>query len=66
MKIYEYAAVFNPNDSEKKEGEKSTIVISPKQVLCENERAALMLAARDIPDSFLDKMDRVEVAVRPF
>ena len=37
-----------------------------KRVLANSEKEAQMLAARDIPDEFTDKLDRVEIALRPF
>ena len=66
MKLFEYAIVFNPNEAEKKEGVKGTLILAPKYVLGDSVGTVTMLAAREIPESYLDKLDRVEVAVRPF
>jgi hypothetical protein len=56
MKLFEYAAILHPTKKDKEDGKPSQILIPPTHCL-----------AHDIlKDDVLDKLDRVEVAVRPF
>ncbi len=70
MKLYEYAVIYNPlpTKDEKERGEvpKSQLIVDVTRVLSNNDKEAMMLAAREIPESFTDKLDRVEIALRPF
>lgn len=70
MKLYEYAVIFNPlptkDQQERGEKPKSELIVDVKRVLSNSDKEALMLAARDIPAEYTDKLDRVEIAVRPF
>ena len=70
MKLYEYAVIFNPlpTKDERDRGEKplSKLVVDITRVLANNDKEATMHAARAIPTEFTDKLDRVEIAVRPF
>jgi hypothetical protein len=66
MKIFEYAAILHPTKKEKEEGVTSKLIVRPTVCLAADQNAAMVLAARALPESLLDKLDRVEVAVRPF
>lgn len=70
MKLFEYAVIYNPlptkEQNERGEKPKSELIVDVKRVLSNSEKEAMMLAARDIPDAYTDKLDRVEIALRPF
>ena len=70
MKLYEYAVIYNPMQSkeqnERGEKPKSELIVDVKRVLSNSDKEAMMLAARDIPEEYTDKLDRVEIALRPF
>lgn len=66
MKIYEYGVIFHPDAAEKKKGTRDTLIVPVKTILAASTQAATLMAGRDIPETYLDKLDRVEVAVRPF
>ena len=71
MKLYEYAILYHPRPVKTKEGEeekpqRSTLLSDVQRVLANNEKEAAMIAARAIPESHIDKLDRVEIALRPF
>ena len=70
MKLFEYAVIYNPlptkEQVERGEKPKSELIVDVKRVLSNNDKEAAMLAARDIPDAYTDKLDRVEIALRPF
>lgn len=70
MKLYEFAIIYNPlptkDQSERGEKPKSELLVDVKRILANNEKEAGMMAAREIPDTHTDKLDRVEIALRPF
>lgn len=70
MKLYEYAVIYNPiptkDQQERGETPKSELVVDVTRVLSNNDKEAMMLAARAIPDGYTDKLDRLEIALRPF
>lgn len=66
MKIFEFAVILHPTDEERKAGKSSELVVPITAVLAADEKQAGMLAGRAIPEEHLDKLSRMEVAVRPF
>ena len=66
MKLFQYAVIFVPTDSEKKNGQKAEIIVKPTDCLAADEASAALLAGRAIPDHYLDRLDQIQVAVRPF
>lgn len=65
-KLFQYAAFWQPTEQQVKEGQKAKIVIEPKTILASDEKGAMIIAARDIPEEYLDKLDQVQIALRPF
>lgn len=70
-KLFEYALIHHPAPIRAKEGEpqrnpKSVLISGVKQVVAVDEKEVGMLAARELPTEFLDKIDEVEVVIRPF
>ena len=60
MKIFEYAIVFHPTKKARKEDDaKSEILGKVTSVLARDESHAALLAARDIPELYADKLDQV-------
>jgi hypothetical protein len=70
MKLYEYAVIFNPlptkDENERGEKPKSKLVVDVTRALANDDKEAMLLAARAIPQEYTDKLDRVEIALRPF
>ena len=67
MKIFEFAAIYIPEENEgEKQSEKAKIIVQPTTVLAKDEKQAAMLAARALPEEYVNKLDCVEIAVRPF
>jgi hypothetical protein len=70
MKLYEYAIIYTGplTKEEKDRGEtaKSKLVVDVTRVLSNNDKEAMMLAARAIPEEYVNRLDRVEIALRPF
>lgn len=70
MKLYEYAVIYNAaaTKEQKDAGQsgKSILIVPVTHALANNDKEAMMLAARAIPADYTDKLDRVEIALRPF
>lgn len=70
MKLYEYAVIYNPiqTKEQREAGERprSELLVPITTILCHDDKEANMIAARSIPQEFVDKLDRVDIAVRPF
>ena len=68
--LFEYAVLFHPKPTKDPAGNdttpKSTVVVQPTQVLAENEKEVSIKASRQIPESYDDKLELVEILVRPF
>ena len=69
-KLYEYAVLYHPNptkeQSEAGDYPKSEVVVTPTQCLAKDDAQVAMLAARALPEKYTDKLDDVEIIVRPF
>ena len=66
-KLYEYAVIHNPKSKKKDErADKSELVVDVTRVLAKTEQEAVIHASRAIPEKYLDKLDEVEIIVRPF
>jgi hypothetical protein len=72
-KLYEYALIHHPRPVKAKDGEpypalpKSKFINGGvKQVIARDDKEVGMVAAREIPDEFMDKLDEVEIVIRPF
>lgn len=70
MKLFEYAVIYNPKPTkdqmERGENPKSELVVDVTRVLANNDKEAMMLAARSIPEKYTDKLDQLDIACRPF
>lgn len=70
MKLYEYAVIYSPlatkDQADRGETPKSILIVDVKRTLAGSDKEAMMLAARDIPADYTDKLDLVEIAMRPF
>lgn len=70
MKLYEYAIIYNPlatkDQVERGEKPKSVLIVDVQRTLANDDKEAGMIAARAIPEEYVSKLDRVEIALRPF
>lgn len=66
QKIFEFAIISHPSEKEAKDGKTSVMIVKPETILAADERAAMIMASRKIPTTHLEKLDRVEIALRPF
>ena len=70
QKLYEIAVLFHPlqtkEQKDKGETQKSLILRNPEYILAKDDKEAQVLASRAIPEDYLNRLDQVEVAIRPF
>ena len=70
-KLFEYAVLYHPKTKKDAAGnpmeeKKSIVVTSVTQVLATSDKEVAMLAARSLPAEYTDKLEDVEIVVRPF
>lgn len=65
-KLFQFAAILNPSQKEEEEGVKPRLIVEVQTVLAADQGAATLLAARAIPEEFVDSLDRIQVVVTPF
>jgi hypothetical protein len=66
-RLFEYAVIHHPKPAKKdEEAPASKLIVDVTRVLCTDEKAAAMRAARAIPTEYAEKLEEVDIAVRPF
>lgn len=70
MKLYQYAVLYTPiqtkDQADRGEKPKTVIVVDIKSVVANSDAEVGMLAARELPPEYADKLDQIQVAIRPF
>ena len=66
MPMFEYAVILKPTKDDANAGRGDEIILKPDYFVAKDQATANILAARKIPEKYLEILDRVEVAVRPF
>lgn len=65
--LFRYCVMWHPTEEERKQGEKSRIVVPVSDwVLAQGEKAAVMRATKEIPAEEMENADQLEVCVSPF
>lgn len=68
--MFMYAVLWHPKEQKAGEttvpSEKSKIIKEPTWVLAPDDRTVGIIAARGIPEDYLEQLDQIEVLVRPF
>jgi len=64
--LFQYAILWHPNEKEEKEGQKSKLIGDIKTVLAKDDKEVLMIASMEIPADYKDKLDNLQIAVKPF
>ena len=65
-KIFQYAVIWHPTEAESKEGLVSKLILDVQNVLGVDKDSILMGAAMEIPSEYKNKLDQIEVVIRPF
>lgn len=66
VKLYQYAAIYHPTKAEAEDGEKPKVIVEPTTLLAKNEQVASMMVVREIPEEYADRLENVDIAIRPF
>jgi len=67
LRLFEYAVILQPlYDKDGAQKEKGEVVVTPIAILAADQEQATLLANRAIPDEFMDRLERLTVALRPF
>lgn len=70
MTPFEYVVLYHPTPAEREKGEEfqSTKLVTDgvQLVMAKDEKHASLLAARAIPESYSDNLDRCEILLREF
>lgn len=65
-KLFQFAAIYHPTKEEEKDGKISELIIEPATLLATEEQVAVMKAVRMIPPKYEDKLENIDIVVRPF
>ena len=66
MKVFQYVAMLHPTEKEKENGATSKLIVDVKTVAAKDIGSATLAAARALPEDVVDKLDQVELVIRPF
>lgn len=66
MKLYQYAILWEPTEAQAKEGQKPKLIVDITNTLAADDKAANIIASRAIPAEYVDQLDQVKIALRPF
>jgi hypothetical protein len=69
-KLFEYAVVYHPKPTKDAQGNDTTpadVLVTPVSwVLAKSDKEVAIIAAKGIGDDYNDKLDQVEICIRPF
>ena len=66
QQLYQYSILWHPTKQESEEGKKSSILVKPDYMMASDHNSAFIQVSRLIPEKYLDKLDQVDIMVRPF
>lgn len=64
--LFQYAIIWNPTEKEAEDGKKAKLIGEIKSVLAKNAAEVNVIAARAIPEEYLEELDQISIAVVPF
>lgn len=63
-KYFEYVIIWHPTEKQENEGEKAKIIVSLKGILAKDIARVQALAAREIPDEYVEQINQIEILIR--
>ena len=67
LKLYQYAIFYTPTEEEVKDKKVGpTIITDVKSIVASDEKEVTIRVAREIPEEYLDRLENVVIAIRPF
>lgn len=65
VRLYEFAVYYAPPQDEE-DADEPQMIVEPDTILSGSKKAVQLKAARQIPESFDDKLEDVYIVIRPF
>ena len=69
-KLFEYAVLYHPKVTKDANGNETqgpdVLLVKSEFVLAADDKQVAIQAARSIPEEYLERLDQVEICVRPF
>ena len=65
-RLFQYAIIWNPSKDQVKSGLVPLVLVDVTNVLAQDEKAALIMASRAIPQSHINELNQIDIALRPF
>ena len=66
MKVFEYMIVYDPSKGDKKKGAEPKVLKNIEVVLAKDAQVVSMMAVREIPKDYEDRLGDIDILVRPF
>jgi hypothetical protein len=66
MQLFQYVIFWTPTEAQVKEGKKPEILKELTTILAKDQPSANIQAARAIPETHMDAVEQVTIALRPF
>ncbi len=67
LSLFQYVVLQHPSKEDEKEGKGETkILIELTTKLAKDEKQLSVIIARNLPEDVIDKLDQVEIKIRPF
>lgn len=63
-RLFEYVIIWHPTEQQEKEGAKAKIIVDLTRMLAKEVSSAQALAARAIPEEYIDQIAQIEVLFR--
>ena len=64
--LYEYVIMLQPTDAEIKEGVKPELISGPNYEFGKDDKAIFMLAVKSLDEKYSNKLDQIDIVIRPF
>ena len=65
-KVFEVLLLLHPTEEERRKGEHARLLDDVQRYVARDQQTVLLLAARRIPTEYMDKLDRLQLLIRPF
>ncbi len=66
MQLFEYVVFFDPGEEPKEGDPAAQIIDGPHTVLEKTHQAVMLKVARKLPEKWVERIDRVTIAIKPF
>ena len=64
--LFQYAVILRPTTKQRKKDVKSKLIVKTTEILAETEQLAILQIVRVLPKEYEEKLDRLDILIRPF